>query len=589
MTVSNQNNRTSAVGSGLTGQEVPFSFPLKATSDLLVKKRVTITGVETILNETTNYTISLVADDGGTLTTVTTIETTEQIHLIGNMPKTQLLDLEQGGSFNAENIEDALDKDTKLAIQNSDAIGRCLQLNDTDPNTAALVLPNSVDRASKYIAFDSDGNITVATAVDDSTITVSAFMETVNDAADAAAARTTLGAIDMANVLDGASPADPTGATDSAAAIQAFLDANSNVHMPEGNYLINTALTFNAGNRLFGTGKSSEGTIITLGADVAAFKVTNVNDVEVFDILVIVNAAQTEPIIQLLATTVTITRNNFRGIQISGSAQTFTGIRLKTTTGAYGIWNCIFDDISMGGVGTVIELNTSYAGSWINSNRFTNFYVNDFVKGIELVNSAGDGSSFNVFRDWGAQCSARTTYGLLIPNSTEGKNRDNALLGVTWYDMQAGGKYYSIGTNVIGTVVRWPRGDSDTVKITDNGTRSNIDSKVRYFYGQLWLKADIIFDISGNAIAGPAADDSYYKFTARYNGVGGVEVARCQGAADPYFKSGDAVFRYSGNGGIGTLDPSVKWDVIGKTRATAFNLVCNENQTVCNDNQTVTN
>ena len=97
MTVANQTNRTSAVGSGGTGQDVPFSFPITNTSDLIVYKRVTATGVQTALAETTNYTVEISGDIGGTLTTVTAIETTEEIHLVRATPSTQSLDLEQGG------------------------------------------------------------------------------------------------------------------------------------------------------------------------------------------------------------------------------------------------------------------------------------------------------------------------------------------------------------------------------------------------------------------------------------------------------------------------------------------------------------
>ena len=71
MTVSNQTNRTSVVGSGAADQEVPFTFPYAATSDITVYKRVTATGVETLLAETTNYTLTAASDTGGTLTTVT--------------------------------------------------------------------------------------------------------------------------------------------------------------------------------------------------------------------------------------------------------------------------------------------------------------------------------------------------------------------------------------------------------------------------------------------------------------------------------------------------------------------------------------
>ena len=59
MTFTNQTNRTSATGSGSTGQEISFLFPIAATSDLTVYKRVTATGVQTTLTETTNYTVSI--------------------------------------------------------------------------------------------------------------------------------------------------------------------------------------------------------------------------------------------------------------------------------------------------------------------------------------------------------------------------------------------------------------------------------------------------------------------------------------------------------------------------------------------------
>lgn len=161
MTISNQTNRISAVGNGAVGQEVPFGFPITATSDMTVISRVTATGVETDLVETTNYTIVIDGDSGGTLTTVTAISTDDEIHLIRATPFTQNLDLEQGGNFNAENLEDAVDKTTKLAIDNKDNADRSLRAPATDAVTLDLEIPNSVDRASKNLGFDSGGNVTV--------------------------------------------------------------------------------------------------------------------------------------------------------------------------------------------------------------------------------------------------------------------------------------------------------------------------------------------------------------------------------------------------------------------------------------------
>lgn len=193
MTFTNQTNRTSAVGSGSTGQEVPFLFPIKATSDLTVKKRITATGVETTLDETTNYTIVISGDSGGTLTTVTTIETTEEIHLIRNTPNTQTLDLEQGGSFNAENVEDAFDKNAKLIIENKDAIGRLPAFPDTDPLSSIGDYPNSVDRANLGAAFDSAGKPTAVSVVPTGSVAFTVFGTALAEAANAGTARGLIG------------------------------------------------------------------------------------------------------------------------------------------------------------------------------------------------------------------------------------------------------------------------------------------------------------------------------------------------------------------------------------------------------------
>lgn len=193
MSFTNQTCRTSAVGSGSTGQEVSFQFPINTSSDLTVLKRVTATGVETTLTETTNYTVSKNADGTGTVTTVTAIETTEEIHVIRDTPNTQETSLTQGGAFNAKNLETALDKLTKLVIENKDKIDRVLKTPETDSAILDMELPNSVDRASKFLTFDANGEPTATTEKTAGTVTFSAFGESLVDDADAAEARDTLG------------------------------------------------------------------------------------------------------------------------------------------------------------------------------------------------------------------------------------------------------------------------------------------------------------------------------------------------------------------------------------------------------------
>jgi hypothetical protein len=109
-------------------------------------------------------------------------------------PYTQSLDLEQGGEFNAENIEDAIDKNTKLILQNKDRIDRLLRFPTTDPSASVVEMPSSIDRAGKFLYFGAtNGEPTTADATVATDTTVSDFMVTVLDDADADAARNTLG------------------------------------------------------------------------------------------------------------------------------------------------------------------------------------------------------------------------------------------------------------------------------------------------------------------------------------------------------------------------------------------------------------
>jgi len=195
MTVANETSRTSAVGTNTAGQEIAFLFPINATSEIVVKTRVTASGVEATLAETTNYTVSISGDIGGTVTLVSALAVTSEAHIIRNTPNTQSLDLVQGGTFNAENVEDALDKNTRIGADNNDAISRSLRAPSTDATTVDMELPSSVDRASNYLAFDAAGEPTVVASVAPTTATITAFAETLLDDATAAAMRTTLGLV----------------------------------------------------------------------------------------------------------------------------------------------------------------------------------------------------------------------------------------------------------------------------------------------------------------------------------------------------------------------------------------------------------
>lgn len=201
MTVSSTDNRTAVIGNNTAGQQIPFTFPVLSSSELTVIKRLIATGAETTLTLTTDYTVELNDNDtGGTVVLVDAVDSTFQIHVIRTTPLTQLLDLVHGGTFNAENIEDALDKLAKICIDFDARLERSLHEPKTD-TAIGMEIPNRIDRPLQYLYFDASGNATTANPYDPGTLAVSAFAETILDDANASAVLTTLGFTSKAKTL----------------------------------------------------------------------------------------------------------------------------------------------------------------------------------------------------------------------------------------------------------------------------------------------------------------------------------------------------------------------------------------------------
>ncbi len=258
MTFSNQTNRTSATGTGSTGQEIPFSFPINLTSDLTVYKLVTATGVQSTLGETTNYTVTITGNTGGTVTTVTAVETTEQIHLVRNTPFNQETDLEQGGAFTANTVEAMADKNAKLNIENKDRFdNKAILFPETDSSSLTNVLPSSIDRASKNLTFDSSGNVTASDSVETGSVSFTTFGTNMAEAANALAGKSVINLNHVYDVTDYG--ADSTGVSAADVEIQLAIDACSAagggiVWFPEGNYLLENALVGTTNVNMVGEG-----------------------------------------------------------------------------------------------------------------------------------------------------------------------------------------------------------------------------------------------------------------------------------------------------------------------------------------------
>lgn len=199
MTISTTTNRVIYTGNGST---VDFSFPYAffAKADLVVIETIIATGVQTTKTLTTHYTIAGTVDalghysSGGTVTALTAPASTVTWTIYRDPTATQTTDLVENDPMPAESLEAALDYLTMLQHRTRDITSRCLQQPEGD-NGSIGRLPSKVDRASQYLGFDSAGNpIAIASAAGITTVT--AYMATLLDDANAAAALLTLGIID---------------------------------------------------------------------------------------------------------------------------------------------------------------------------------------------------------------------------------------------------------------------------------------------------------------------------------------------------------------------------------------------------------
>lgn len=152
---------------------------------------------------------------GGNVTFSVAPTTGKIITLNLEVPFTQELDYQTASKFPATSHEKGLDLITMLAKRLNEVDSRALKFplgGDTD-ETAEL--PNHTARASKYLAFNGDGN-PVATSGTTSNIIVSTFAETFLDDVSSAATRTTLGFPAIAakgDLIVGSAPNTLTGLT----------------------------------------------------------------------------------------------------------------------------------------------------------------------------------------------------------------------------------------------------------------------------------------------------------------------------------------------------------------------------------------
>ena len=234
MTVAAQSNRYSYSGNGVT-TAFAYSSLFLADADLVVVL-ASSAGVETVQTITTHYTVSGAGSpSGGTVTMLTAPASGETLVIYGDPAITQTLDLVENDQFPSASVESAFDRLTLVARRLYDMFSRTLRLSEGVVGVDTQITGTAASRANKYLAFNSSGNLTLASTVDPSSLTVSTFMETVLDDLDAASARATLGFTAGADIAS-ATTVDLTAATGNTVVITGTTTT--------------TALTMNAGQQM---------------------------------------------------------------------------------------------------------------------------------------------------------------------------------------------------------------------------------------------------------------------------------------------------------------------------------------------------
>ena len=192
MTITTQSNKVSYSPSG-SQTAYPFSFPI-FDEDHLIVYRETAAGVVSTLTLGVDYTVSTATNpgepipwpSGGTVTT-TSGYSDGKIVLVNSVPATQETDYTEGAEFPAESHEAALDKLTLIVQRALETASRSFQIAETD--SGSPILPSAAARAGLFLAFDANGDVTVAAGSVGAGLVLSALGESLIAAASASAMR----------------------------------------------------------------------------------------------------------------------------------------------------------------------------------------------------------------------------------------------------------------------------------------------------------------------------------------------------------------------------------------------------------------
>ena len=162
MTISTTIIKNSYSGDG-SQDTFAYSFQISTIADMQVIIR-SAAGTETIKTLTTHYTVTGAgtASGGNVVFESGHIPTaTETVILRRSTTQTQALDLVENDPFTADSVESAFDKNLALIQELQEQADRSLKISRTNTMTSTEFTNSATDRASKILAFDASGELSV--------------------------------------------------------------------------------------------------------------------------------------------------------------------------------------------------------------------------------------------------------------------------------------------------------------------------------------------------------------------------------------------------------------------------------------------
>lgn len=201
MTVS---STTRSVSFSCNGSTYSFDFPFKIFEEGDIRVFIRDSdGVETELTYTTNFEVSNDAgsyESGGTVTTVSYATGARATYawasgntliIMRDLDRTQETDYVQNTKINMGTLENDFDR-AMMIIQEIDEIADRALVAPIEDGSLDMTLPLATDRASRYLAFDSDGE-PIASGGGPGDVPVSSFVEAMLDKTSAADFLTAIG------------------------------------------------------------------------------------------------------------------------------------------------------------------------------------------------------------------------------------------------------------------------------------------------------------------------------------------------------------------------------------------------------------